>query len=531
MNRTGGKNAPSGRRGGRAGSAEIEPFLLEVEIYLTNRCNLNCSYCSTRYMIHEEKAQRLTSAQLRRAFDLLASDRHIREKYGGRVGIDFKGGEPMLEFGLLEEAVEYIRDKGYGFKMGLSTNGTLLTPERMAFLDRNQVDVCVSLDGYKSVNDFYRKFRADAKKSVFDAVMANLKKGLSGRKFRSHMHVGTTFTPLTVGSIPAVVDYFRKDGGFRQVKIGLEVYDLWPGEAIGKFREVLRELKGRFLETLARSMANRSLESAFDEIQFSQYMRNLPHVLGAEADLSELAANPVSLFYDGYFYPSDLAVKPPVDEKYRIGDLERGIDFARLRELSEAPMFAGIRRYCKHRTGVLSPVEKCCWAAVHRFPAARVRRLLENASEVNGVFNAEMGACIRLQRTCEQLFMTPGFGDFTHEPKYRSGREIAFFRQAVGGGSGLVGLRAAADYFLYSPGDSKRLLLDARGGPREALDLAEGLAVYALFKAAYLKKRLGLALAADAGGVDADRLRYLAAHGVRVWTNGKIKPGAAGGGA
>lgn len=489
---------PKTSAGGAPGAAQvIEPRLLEVEVYLTNRCNLDCSYCSARHMIRECQGQRLSAAQLIRALDLLAADKEVKRRYGGRVKITFKGGEPLLEYGAMKEAILHIARRRLGFEIGLTTNGTLLTTERMAFLADHGVEVCVSIDGYKEVNDRHRRFKGGAGRSVYDAVMRNLEAVLANERYRRHVHIGTTFTAQTIASVPGVVDFFSRRLGFRQLKIGIEVYGVWSRTGIAGLRATLRSLKARFLAGLPAALAAGKLEEHLGEVQFSQYMRNLPNVWSDGVRLNELAANPVALFYDGYFYPCDFALKPPLEEKYRIGGLDRGLDFVRFDRLCALPMFDGIPGKCEHEIGLLSPVERCCWGEVNGFGPARMDRLLRNTSEVNEVFNQEIGAYLRLQRNFEELFLTPGFGDLTHEPKYRGSREMRRLRLRLLPGSPLPRLREEADYLLYSPGRGKELLLEAAGPG--ALERAEALAIYAALKAGYLKKKLRVTVLPEAG--------------------------------
>ncbi|MDT8285928.1 MAG: radical SAM protein, partial [Elusimicrobiales bacterium] len=119
-----------------------EPFL--VEVFLTGRCNMDCSYCAARYMIHAREPGLLTFDQIKRAAEVIASDKVVRERHGGRVKISFTGGEPMLEFALIERAVRHIRARHPGWEFDVSTNGTLLTPEKLDFFVRNGVGLSVS---------------------------------------------------------------------------------------------------------------------------------------------------------------------------------------------------------------------------------------------------------------------------------------------------------------------------------------------------------------------------------------------------
>jgi len=318
-------------------------------------------------MIHEKEAKRLTFDQLKQAVDIISSDKYVQDKFNGQVKICFKGGEPLLEFELVKETIRYMRTKEIDFEIRISTNGTALTESRMDFFARNNVEVCIGLDGYRRVNDLYRKFRNNKKKSVFDVVMSNLKKGLINKRYMDHLHVGTTLAAQTIGRLPEVVDFFRYDVGFKQLKIGLEIYEIWSRAGIKRLRNVLRGLKSRFLTTTEHEMDINDMEAAFSEFQFSQYMRNSPYAGHKGRGYDEIAATSITLFYDGYFYPCDFVVKPPLERKYRVGDLEHGIDFKRIETISSLPMLTNISQKCLRsgcKSGLLSPVERYCWGVV-----------------------------------------------------------------------------------------------------------------------------------------------------------------------
>lgn len=482
-----------------------EQFLLEA--FVTNRCNLSCSYCASRYMAQDKGLRRLSFEQLKRAADLLAADPYVRRNYPAGVKLSFTGGEPMLEYELIKRVVGYVRRAYPGWETDISTNGTLLTPERLEFFARNNVGISISLDGYKNVNDRHRRFCGPAGRSVFQVVEGNIRNGLADGRYRGLFHVAATLTSQTIEQLPGVVKYFREEAGFKELEIALEAYEIWDEAARRRLRGVFRGLKERFLRTLHREDGLRDIETSFNEFIFNQ---------SKGTDCRELTKKAVTLFYDGAFYPCDFVVKPPLDPVYKIGDLESGLDFARLKAISGEPMFAEITAKCEYKSGVLSPVERYYWGMVHGYSPAKLEEVLANTSAVNRLFHEEMGAYVRLQKVYSRLFLTPGFGDFAHEPKYRASKEVRELRLAVGAGSSLVKLRAAADFALYSPGRNKRLLLDAGGGGSAALDLAEGLALYSLVKAAHLKKRLALSVAADEAALEPARRAHLAEHGVAV---------------
>ncbi|MDT8285619.1 MAG: radical SAM protein, partial [Elusimicrobiales bacterium] len=68
-----------------------EPFLLEV--FLTNRCNMDCSYCASRHMITQKTGRALTFGQLKAAVDVYASYKRDDGRPESRR-ISITGGEP-----------------------------------------------------------------------------------------------------------------------------------------------------------------------------------------------------------------------------------------------------------------------------------------------------------------------------------------------------------------------------------------------------------------------------------------------------
>lgn len=473
---------------GPSGNGSTPP-VFEVEIFLTNRCNLACSYCSSRHLRDDTQAQKLTFPQLKRFVDLVAADKTIKARFPGPVFIEFAGGEPMMEFELIKRTVDYIRARKLNFDISIATNGTLLTPARIDYLAGRDVDIRVSLDGLKEVNDSHRVFAHDRNKSVFDAVMANLKTGFPSERHKARCNISPTLDPRNIGTLPALVRFFGRDLGVRKLRIGLEAFGTWnPGE-IRRFRKALRELVAELLASLKPGAPAGEMETAFGEFPLRRDIR-------CYRDGPEPAVSTLALLYDGYFYPSpDFVVAPPPPEaRYRVGDLERGIDFRKLDKIFD-PILAGISRHCEHKSGPRSPVEGYYWGLVNKYSPGEIREVLRSTSEINRVFGEETDHYMRLHRVFKRLAAAPGFGDFPHPPKHRADKEIRSLRAEVRAGSDLVKLRAAADYLLYSPGDRKELVLCRPEGEEltaEVLEAMEGISFYALVKAGQLGKKLRL---------------------------------------
>lgn len=141
-------------------------------INVTNACNLRCPYCFT------EANNRVIDMETMKAainFVLDECDRISGDKRPPTIY--FFGGEPMLQFEqIIVPTVEWtevsgLRDK-YNILFGMTTNGTLLTEDRLNWLDKHEVNILLSIDGDKQTQDSQRPGPNGA--SSFDLLFAKL---------------------------------------------------------------------------------------------------------------------------------------------------------------------------------------------------------------------------------------------------------------------------------------------------------------------------------------------------------------------
>lgn len=462
----------------KAGPRGAETFLLEI--FLTNRCNLNCSYCSSRYMIDESCRRALSFEQVRRAVDAFAA-------YGRRPGgrgertIFFTGGEPLLEYDVLKRGVEYIRGLKERFRVRVATNATLLTPERARFLLDNNVRIFVSLDGDKREHDRHRVFRGG--RSSFGAIMRNLRAVKPAELAGPGFCVSATLTADTIASLPRTMDFFSRLG-IGVIEICPEAYEVWSPARIAATMKLLRQVaRGRLLRRLGEA-AGRGQGPQFIFSNSSAPDNNKWSL----EDYYETLCHNVSFMYDGYFYPCETVFGTELDARYRVGDPERGIDAAKVRRVyGEA-----VRRLARYGESVgTSLTAGRYYYALNKGLAQEP--YFENARAVGRAFEEALGGFLKAQRVHDSVTARPGFGDFPHQPRLRSGREAQSLRLTVSDGAAGAA-RAALDYFLYSPGARKRLALRPENAGRGTRELAEGLALYAAAKAGRLGRKLRVEL-------------------------------------
>ena len=136
-------------------------FILAV----TNRCNNACVYCQAN---GGAKCADLDIPTARKIIDRIAASpaKHLT--------IEFQGGEPLMNFPILQEVVRYSREKlnGKDVSFALVSNLSLVTEEVADWIAENNISVSTSLDGPKFLHDLQRP-RKD-RDSSYEAMLRGL---------------------------------------------------------------------------------------------------------------------------------------------------------------------------------------------------------------------------------------------------------------------------------------------------------------------------------------------------------------------
>lgn len=168
----------------------------------TQICNLGCVYC---YAHEAHSDESISLPMFSKAIASWAS--LINNK--GEVSF-IGGGEPLFNWNLFTKCVEIIKEQSE--KMGLlvsiavTTNGPLLTDERIKWLADNSVKVGVSFDVLPDVQNSNRPFRHGA--PSHSVVLTNIKKLVSAGITQ---RIRTTITRSCVCRMTEMVDYVAKN--------------------------------------------------------------------------------------------------------------------------------------------------------------------------------------------------------------------------------------------------------------------------------------------------------------------------------
>ncbi len=183
-------------------------------LLISQDCNLRCEYCFAETGDFGMGRSLMSLETGKKAIDFLL------EKSGNRenLELDFFGGEPLMNFDVVKEIVEYarMREKEYGknFRFTVTTNGLLLTDDKIDFINKEMSNVVLSIDGRKCVNDRMRH-RVDGT-GCYDTIIEKFRKTVDSRGNKEY-YVRGTYTKYNLDFSEDVFHLYEQ--GFDQISV------------------------------------------------------------------------------------------------------------------------------------------------------------------------------------------------------------------------------------------------------------------------------------------------------------------------
>lgn len=147
--------------GGVTGRPFLKPMLdhgnrWTCMLIVTHKCNLNCRYCYESYKDSGAMPLELAKELILKEFDFVKGSSRFNE-----MEIDFMGGEPLMNFDLIKEVVEWLETgvSDVPWVCFVTTNATLLTDERKQWFRAHRDSICLtaSYDGTTSMQEENRQ--------------------------------------------------------------------------------------------------------------------------------------------------------------------------------------------------------------------------------------------------------------------------------------------------------------------------------------------------------------------------------------
>ena len=166
---------------------------------------------------------------------------------GRRINFSFFGGEPLLRFDLMKEIIGYIREKEpknrNPISLSVTSNGTLLTHRILNFLEEENVDLCISIDGPAHVHDLNRCY-TDGQGS-FEDVLRNLKLAI---EHLGTVQVNAVYGPDTIDFLPESVSFFMQLG-VSVINFNPNIRAFWEESAHSKLRKTYMQIADQYIRS------------------------------------------------------------------------------------------------------------------------------------------------------------------------------------------------------------------------------------------------------------------------------------------
>jgi uncharacterized protein len=308
---------------------------------LTQRCNLRCSYC---YIDKRDAVMQLPVAE--KIIDFMFAHSEEDEV----VDIGFFGGEPLLEFDLVQKITHRIMEHAlYAQRrvtLSIVTNGTLFTREIAEFLIKHKIVLCMSCDGSPQVQDRFRRY-ADGRGSS-EAVLRTI---VMATELLPLVLVNAVYRPETLEELSETVDFLSRLG-LRQIYLNPDVSAAWKQQDADKLPEVYGRIGRQFADYYRKNDPHfiSLIDSKIAVILRRGYQKEERCQMGSR----EMAFSP-----EGNVYPCERLVGQGTGGRHCIGNIEKGLpDLPRVcfatdpgQEAESECSACGVREYCMNWCG------------------------------------------------------------------------------------------------------------------------------------------------------------------------------------
>lgn len=224
---------------------------MTITFQVTDACNLACTYC---YQTHKG-TRRMPFSVAKEFIDNLFDgkyDNYVDPSMPGII-LEFIGGEPLLEFHLIDQIIEYFRTKAIElhhkwatcFCVSMCSNGTLyFEPGVREFLlkHRNHMSFSITIDGNKELHDSCRVFH-DGSPS-YDIAMAAVRDWVAtGAEMGSKI----TLSPYNIEHAYKAITHMYEEG-YTEIFSNCVFEEGWTLEHATMLYEIMKQLADYILE-------------------------------------------------------------------------------------------------------------------------------------------------------------------------------------------------------------------------------------------------------------------------------------------
>ena len=283
-------------------------------LHIAHDCNLACKYCFAEEGEYHGKRELMSFEVGKKALEFLCENSGSRHN----LEVDFFGGEPLMNFEVVKQLVEYGRslESKYNkkFRFTLTTNGVLLNDDILEYANKEMGNLVLSIDGRKEVHDMMRPFRGG--QGSYDMVVDKFKRAADSRD-QMNYYVRGTFTHNNLDFSEDVKHL--ADLGFEQISVEPVVAE--PTESYAIKEEDIPKILEQY-DLLAKDLLERKKKG--EPVNFFHFMIDLSggpcvakRLAGCGSGTEYLAVTPT-----GELYPCHQFVGKP---EFKLGDVYTGV--------------------------------------------------------------------------------------------------------------------------------------------------------------------------------------------------------------
>lgn len=295
------------------------PKITSAYLNVTDECNLRCKYCFVN-----KQPNYIALQTAKDVVDFLAANAQGTDRI---PSINFFGGEPTLMWdSIIVPLVKYTRERYWEFDFSMTSNGVLLTEDKLKFLKENNMGLLLSIDGDKETQDINRPLKNGD--GSFDVVMANVPKIL---EYNPYIIFRATVTPETVNKLYHNM-LFAEQIGFKNYFVVPDTLDTWSDED----RRILYKQMNLFADHCIDSMRQGILPINFVELnkRFRKIIKRNNAIINDEkiivksCDKCGLGVyHMAAIGYDGSIYScQELCTNDGINSPFYIGSIYDGVD-------------------------------------------------------------------------------------------------------------------------------------------------------------------------------------------------------------
>lgn len=311
---------------------------LDITLHISHGCNIKCTYCFALGGSYGEKPTMMDFATAKQSIDWLLSE----SAEAGSCNVTFFGGEPLLNLDLMKQTVAYAKKEAEArditITFGITTNGTLLSGEALAFIMKENIGIVLSLDGDAETHNQIRTFHDGS--DTYDVIAENARKASAQNPERVKIRATMTSKNLDMKGIAEHLSQF----GAGSVEVASTVEHPKSPTAIceGHLPELKKHLKRLSEEELAGLMAGKQPAQAY-------FLHKMQQVLNPQK--KEYGCGGGKTFFgvsvDGAIYFCSAFASIP---EFKMGDVFNGLDPAKKQQF-DRDLHVDRRETCKS-----------CWA-------------------------------------------------------------------------------------------------------------------------------------------------------------------------